>query len=101
MTISRSLVAMNSVAVAISLLLGAGSDVGGGNMVRRVVKDEVEKLMRELGAGAYENARETMRAARRQRNARMEQHFAKVATEIARWAGREIEVDTATRYLER
>lgn len=69
------------------------------NMMKRDIKDEAERLVREHGAEAYGAAREAMREARRRKNGRLETYFAKVAVEVARLSGREVGVDTATRYV--
>jgi CHASE3 domain sensor protein len=53
-------------------------------VVRKVVKNEAEKLIQTFGNDAYDKAREAMQDARRRRNARLERYLAKVAQEIAR-----------------
>ena len=68
-------------------------------MKTTVVREEAERRVLEFGTDAYGKAREAMREARRRKNARLEKYFAKVALEVARRTGREVGLDTATRYL--
>lgn len=63
------------------------------------IREEAERLVLEFGTEAYSKAREAMREARRRKNTRLESYFAKVSLELARQTGREVGVDTATRYL--
>ena len=63
-------------------------------MSAKAIKEEAEKLIRDQGQAAYDKACEAMRAARRHRNVRLEEYLAKVAQEIARCTGREMDVDT-------
>ncbi len=70
-------------------------------MASKVVRDEAARLVREHGAEAYQIARDAMRLARRRSNARLSNYFGKVALEVARQQKREVDVDTATRYLDR
>ena len=58
-------------------------------MASKVVKDEAERLVREHGAGAYQNARAALSLAKRQRNIRMELYLGQVVLEVARQAKRE------------
>jgi hypothetical protein len=69
-------------------------------MRRQAIKDEATQLMQEFGSGAYEKAREAMREARKRGHPRLERYFAKVAVAIADRTGKQVGVDTATRYLE-
>jgi hypothetical protein len=68
-------------------------------MRSKAIQEEATRLIRDYGVDAYNNAREAMRLARAKKNARLESYFAKVAQQVARDSGREIGVDTATRYL--
>ena len=68
--------------------------------MRKVYKEEADRLIAEFGSEAYAQAREAMREARHRRNNRLEHYFAQVAVRIAKDTGREIGVDTATRYLD-
>jgi hypothetical protein len=70
-------------------------------MRKQAIKEEAERLAVEFGDAAYGKAREAMREARRRKNVRLERYFAKVAVAIAGMEGREIGVDTATRYVSR
>jgi len=74
--------------------------VWGTVMRRQAVKDEAERLIEEFGDQAYYKAREAMRLATRRKNARLASYFAAVAGEVAARTGREVGMDTATRYLE-
>lgn len=69
-------------------------------MKASAIREEAERLVLEFGTDAYDRAREAMREARRRKNARLERYFSKVSLEVARRAGREVGVDTTTRYLE-
>jgi hypothetical protein len=53
-------------------------------VVRKVVKDEADKLIQTFGNDAYDKARRAAEDAKRRRNARLERYLSKVATEIAR-----------------
>jgi hypothetical protein len=66
---------------------------------RHLVRAEASELMLRHEIVAYSIARKAMRTARRRGDARSEKVFAKVAIEIAGRTGREVGVDTATRYL--
>jgi hypothetical protein len=66
---------------------------------RRLIRSEADELMRLHGGGAYSVARQCMRLARAYGDRRTEQYFSKVAMEIAKRAGHEIGLDTATRYV--
>lgn len=68
-------------------------------MRSKAIREEAERLVRHHGTDAYDVARLSMREARQRKNARLETYFAKVSLEVARLTGREIGVDTATRYL--
>lgn len=70
-------------------------------MRAKAIQEEAARLLRDYGTDAYDKAREAMRLARTRRNARLETYFAKVAQQVARDSGREIGVDTATKYLDR
>ncbi len=68
-------------------------------MRSKAIQEEASRLLRDHGTDAYDKAREAMRVARQRKNARLETYFAKVAQQVARDSGREIGMDTATRYL--
>jgi hypothetical protein len=53
-------------------------------VVRKVVKDEADKLIQTFGKDAYEKARRAVQDAKRGRNVRLERYLSQVATEIAR-----------------
>ena len=53
-------------------------------MKTATIKEQAEKLIRNYGDAAYHKAQETVRAARRHRNSRLERYWAKVAREVAR-----------------
>jgi hypothetical protein len=53
-------------------------------VVRKVVKDEADKLIQTFGNDAYEKARRAAQDAKRRRNARLERYLGQVATEVAR-----------------
>jgi hypothetical protein len=55
--------------------------------MEKAVKDEAERLIRELGDGAIQELRERLSAARRRRHARLERFLEKVEREIERRAG--------------
>jgi hypothetical protein len=63
--------------------------------------DEADALIGTFGDGAYYTARDLMRKAREQNDSLATNHFAKTALLIARRTGREVGLDTATRYLDK
>jgi hypothetical protein len=63
-----------------------------------LVQSETAKLIEIHGDAAYSVARNATHLARNRADSRSEKFFAMIAVEIARRTGREIGVDTATRY---
>lgn len=62
---------------------------------RRLVVEEAGELIAQHGDAAYRAARDCAKQSR----GRMARYWTKVAIDVARQTGREIGVDTATRYL--
>lgn len=58
-------------------------------MRSKAIKDEAERLVREHGVAAYQNARAALSLAKRQRNIRMELYLGQVVLEVARRQKRE------------
>jgi hypothetical protein len=52
--------------------------------MKKAIRDQAEKLIRDYGDNAYDKAYEAVRTARRHRNGRLERFLEKVAREIAR-----------------
>lgn len=67
---------------------------------RILVTGEASALIDAHGDSAYDVAREVMRLARDRGDRASETYYSQVAQRIARLSGREIGLDTATRYLE-
>ena len=54
--------------------------------MKKAIREYAEKLIREYGDAAYQEAQEAVRNAHRRRNGRLERFLEKVASEIARRA---------------
>lgn len=68
---------------------------------RERVRREVDGLIERHGASAYEVARSRRIETLRQPNRAEHRFWCAVAREMARRMGRQVGLDTATRYLER
>ena len=55
--------------------------------MKEAIKEHAEALIREYGGAAYQKAQEAVRAAHRRRNGRLEHFLKKVAREVARRTG--------------
>jgi len=63
--------------------------------MKKAIREYAEKLIREYGDAAYQNAQEAARNAHRRRNARLQHFLEQVATEIAKRA--RVELDQSSR----
>ena len=52
--------------------------------MKKAIREQAQKLIRDHGDAAYQKAQEAVRAAHRHRNSRLARYLAKVAQEIAR-----------------
>lgn len=68
-------------------------------MRKEDIQSEADELLADHGEAAYETARAAMREARNRGDWGLEKFFAQVAVRIADRTGKEIGVDTGTRYV--
>jgi hypothetical protein len=59
----------------------------GGRMRQKAIKEEAERLVRELGPSAYEAALKEMQKAKRAKNLRLERYKTQVAMATLRLSG--------------
>jgi hypothetical protein len=62
----------------------SSEDCWSSFQVKKAIREQAQKLIRDHGDAAYQKAQEAVRAAHRRRNGRLERYLTNVAREIAR-----------------